>query len=255
MYLVDYHLHPYEHGKNKNYGINIMEDFVNQAVENEIREIGFSDHDEFAHKLDWEAMEYIKNHSPIPLKIGLEIDYIPGGEEEIKNKILKYEPDYTIGSIHYINGWGFDNPAFIDEYKGRDIDQCYQEYFELLRRAVNSGLFNIIGHFDIIKIFGYRPIRINVMDIIKPVLEDVRRRDLVLEVNTNGLNKPVKEIYPSLAILEMAFQFGIPITFGSDAHEAKRVGENIKEYAALLKKTGYKEIAVFNKGEVSFKKI
>lgn len=255
MYLVDYHLHPYSHGETKNYGLKIMENFINYAIKNEIKEIGFSDHDEFSQKLNWEAMDYIKKHSPIPLLKGLEFDYIPGREEEIKNKIIKYELDYSIGSVHYINGWGFDNPTFIDEYKRRDIDQCYLEYFNILKKAVNSGLFNVIGHFDLIKVFGYRPNKIKLMDIVKPILEDIKRTDLVLELNTNGLNKPAKEIYPSIEILEMAYQLRIPITFGSDAHQANRVGENIKKYTALVKKIGYNEFVVFNKGQIRFRKL
>ena len=255
MHLVDYHLHPYSHGEKNNYGIKLMEDFINYAVKNKIKEIGFSDHDEFSQKLNWESMDYIKKHSPIPLLKGLEFDYIPGREEEITTKISKYELDYSIGSVHYIDGWGFDNPAFIDEYEKRDIDQCYLEYFNNLKKAVNSGLFNIIGHFDLIKVFGYRPVKIKLMEIIKPILKDIKRTDLVLELNTNGLNKPVKEIYPSIEILEMAYQLRIPITFGSDAHQAKRVGENIAKYTALVKKIGYTELAVFNKGQIRFRKL
>lgn len=255
MYLVDYHLHPYSHGEKNNYDIKVMKDFINNAIKNGISEIGFSDHDEFSHKLDWESINYLEKNGYIPVKKGLEFDFIPGREEEISLKIEKHKLDYSIGSVHFIDNWGFDNPAFIEEYKKRDIDQSYLEYFDIVKMAVNSGLFNIIGHFDLIKVFGYRPIKLKIRDIVKPILKDIKKNDLVLEINTNGLNRPAKEIYPSMEILEMAYQLRIPITFGSDAHQASRVGENIAKYAALLKKIGYKEITVFNKGQILFKKI
>lgn len=254
MYLVDYHTHPFSHGEKTDYNKDIYKKFIKRAMDMGIKELGFSDHDEYEQNIDLSIIDSLKNESDIPILKGLEIDYIPGREEEILRKINKYNLDYTIGSVHFIGNWAFDHPDYINEYNTRDIDQCYIEYFDILNKAVKSGLFNIIGHFDLIKVFGFRS-NLNIIDIIKPVLKNIKKYELVLEINTNGLNKPINEIYPSVEIIEKVHQLNIPITFGSDAHIAYRVGENILNYAKIINDIGYKEIAVFRKGKLSFRNL
>lgn len=255
MYLVDYHTHPYGHGDEIIYNEELLQKFIETAVKNEIKELGFSDHDEFSEVIDWEVLNKIINSSPIPVKKALEFDYIPGREEEIRKKIERYNLDYAIGSVHFIDGWGFDNPLYKEEYRKNDIDQIYLRYYELLNEAVKSNLFNIVGHFDLIKIFGYRPEKTDLLSIIRPILKEIKKAEMVIEINTNGLNKPVQEVYPAKFILEEAFQLKIPITFSSDAHIPERVGENIALYASLVKEIGYKELAIFTGRVLDFKRI
>lgn len=254
MYLVDYHTHPYSHGESK-CNKEHLQKFIDTAVKNGIRELGFSDHDQFSEEIDWELLDTIISSSSIPVKKALEFDYIPGREEEIRRKIECYKLDYAIGSVHFIDGWGFDNPSYKEEYEKRDIDQVYLRYYELLNEAIRSNLFNIIAHFDLIKIFNYLPVKIDLVSIIKPILKEIKKFELVLEINTNGLNKPVMEIYPAKFILEEAFQQKIPITFASDAHSPERVGENIALYAAYVKNIGYRELVTFTAGKMEFKKL
>ncbi len=254
MYLVDYHTHPFSHGEIINYNKDLYKKYVKRAMDVGIKEIGFSDHDEYDQKINFDIIDSLKNKSSIPVLKGLEIDYVPGREEEILQKINKYNLDYTIGSVHFIGDWAFDHPDHINQYNTRDIDQSYIEYFNILNNAVQSGLFNIIGHFDLIKVFGFKT-NLNIMEIIKPVLENIKKNGLVLEINTNGLNKPINEIYPSLKIIKKAHQLKIPITFGSDAHIPNRVGENIYKYSKIIKDIGYKEVAVFRNGNLLFKSI
>src|SRR5690554_4122032 len=117
MYLVDYHTHPYAHGENKDYHKEILQEFIQTGLKRNIQEIGFSDHDNYSNLIDWNTLISVQRSSSIPIKKGLEFDYIPGREEEIENKIARYNLDYSIGSIHYIDGWGFDNPLYISEYE------------------------------------------------------------------------------------------------------------------------------------------
>ncbi len=254
MYLVDYHTHPFSHGEKAYYNKDVYKQFIKRAMDIGIKELGFSDHDEYEENLDLTIIDSLKKETDFPILKGLEIDYIPGREEEILRKKNKYNLDYTIGSVHFIGDWAFDHPDYIDEYKNKDINQSYIEYFDILNQAVISGLFNIIGHFDLIKVFGFKS-KLNIINIIEPVLKNMKKYDLVLEINTNGLNKPINEIYPSLEIINKAHQLKIPITFGSDAHVANRVGENILKYLKIIKDIGYKEIAVFRNQNLSFRNL
>jgi histidinol-phosphatase (PHP family) len=248
MYLIDYHTHPYGHGENK-FDINVFKEFIKKAEMIGLNEIGFSDHDQYINEIDWHQVLNIINDYDISIKLGLEIDYISGKEEKIKNIIGEIPFDYSIGSVHKIDNWEFDHPNYIDEYNSKDLYIVYKKYYQNLNQAVLSGLFDIIGHFDLIKVFNFIPKNKNILKLVEPVLKNIKREKLALEVNTNGLNKPVKEIYPSIKILKYAYELDIPLVLGSDAHSAKRVGENLKKVIDIIIDIGYKHLITFEKHE------
>lgn len=257
MYLVDYHIHPYAHG---DVGVSVFSEsylnrFIKKAKEKGIKEIGFSDHEWYIDKIDWPLLKHIKRKSDIKIRIGLEIDYCPDREEEIREIIKSLNLDYTIGSVHTIGDWKFDHPDYIKEYDYRDMDQVYISYYELVLKLVRSGLFSIVGHLDLIKIFGFKPDNVNIFSLIEPVLQEIKNTGMAIEVNTNGINKPVREYYPAIKILKEAIQQNIPIVFGSDAHMPDRVGEGINKAAAISKNLGLHQLATFSEGKIKLKRL
>lgn len=255
MYLIDYHTHPHGHGE-ENLGVNsetVLLKYIEKSRKMGIKELGFSDHDWVIDKIDWKCMEQIKSESKLNIRLGLEVDYKPGREQKIKKMLAELPFDYCIGSVHYIGDWGFDHPDYIDEYNKRDLNQVYRDYYTLVKEAVLSGLFDIVGHLDLIKVFGFKPEGLNILQLIEPVLKVIKETGLVIEINTNGLNKPIKEIYPEEAIIKRAYEMEIPITLGSDAHKPERVGEGLKEIIRLVRNIGYRKLAIFEEREMSFK--
>jgi histidinol-phosphatase (PHP family) len=251
MYLVDYHTHPYSHGEIE-FNREVVREFIIKAEDMGIQELGFSDHDWFIEELDREIYQEAKLKSKIPVLLGMEFDYYPGREEFINQIIQKLQLDYSIGSVHAIGKWIIDHPDYAEEYKHRDISEVYREYFQLVEQAALTGLFNIIGHIDLIKIFNYRPVDKDILSYAEPALRAIKKKELIIEVNTNGFNMPVHEQYPEISILKRAFELGIPITFSSDAHRPERVGERIREVASMVKQIGYKSIATFKERKVKF---
>jgi len=259
LFLVDYHTHPFSHGEEcikKQYSKEYIERFIQKAIKTGIKEIGFADHDEFIDYIDWDILKELKEKYKI-VKLGIEFDFKNDKKHlNMIKKAVDFLPlDYSIGSVHYIDDWAFDHPKYIEKYKNRIIDDIYIEYFKLLKNAVELDIFQIVGHFDLIKIFGFKPDNISIMDLAKPVLQTIKENGMVIEVNTNGLNKPVNELYPEINIIKMANQFNIPITLGSDAHTPDRVGEGIKMAVRIIRDIGYKEIAIFNNKNIILKKI
>ncbi|MFW6270175.1 MAG: histidinol-phosphatase HisJ family protein [Bacillota bacterium] len=255
--LVDYHTHPYSHGE-VNVDLEYLKTFVSQAKKRELKELGFSDHDIFLDNVDWNQLISFKKSSILPLKLGIEIGYREGKEDEFKKILNKYPLDYVIGSVHYIGDWNFDHPDFINEFEKRDIHEIYSDYFSILGKAVTSGLFDIVGHLDLIKIYNYYPQpkhKKTILDYAEPVLEKIKQKDLVVEINTNGLNKPVREIYPAKKIIKKMYSMNIPVTLGSDAHTPDRVGEKLSEVAELISEIGYQKIACFKERKKHFVKL
>ncbi|ADL13383.1 histidinol-phosphatase HisJ family protein [Acetohalobium arabaticum] len=242
--LVDYHVHPIAHDDGDHSKDNLRK-FVKQAKKKGIKEVGIADHNRYHNMFQLDNIQVVNQEfNDVELKFGIEMDYTPGKEEEIADFLTQFNFDFVIGSIHYLGDWMFDHPDYIDEYNNRDIDEVYERYFNYLSQAARSGLFDIIGHLDLIKVFDFHP-QSDILEYVGPALQAIAKEKLCIELNTNGLNKPVEEIYPSRKILEEAYKLEIPVTLSSDAHISKRVGENLDSAQDLLKDIGYEKIATF----------
>ncbi|HWD91683.1 MAG TPA: histidinol-phosphatase HisJ [Verrucomicrobiae bacterium] len=234
-------------------------EYARRAVELGFEEIGFSDHspmrrDDFD---DWRMRfaqlgEYVekvrqaqKDFPQLTIRLALEVDYLPGQEEWIRELAGLHPWDYFIGSVHYVSdSWAVDNPHKLSEWKNRDVWEVWSVYFERLTMATETGLFEIIGHADLPKKFGHKPAR-DCTPLYEQFLNAAKKHNCALDVNTAGLRKDCKEIYPSRQILELALQKGVPITFGSDAHAPGEVGMNFKEAVELARSVGYTECLRF----------
>ncbi len=230
-------------------------EYARRALELGFTEIGFSDHspmtrddfDEwrmFNHQLD----EYVakvrhaqREFPQLTIRLALEVDYLPGHEDWIRDLAARHPWDYFIGSVHYISdSWDIDNPNKVSQWKNQDTFEVWSVYFERLTRAAESGLFEIIGHADLPKKFGHRPSR-DCTPLYERFLTAAKAHNCAIELNTAGLRKDCQEIYPSCGILELAWQKGVPITFGSDAHKPAEVGMNFAEAIQLARSVGYQE--------------
>jgi histidinol-phosphatase (PHP family) len=248
--LIDYHIHTAMSGDAK----GDFADCVKFARDRGLAEIGFSDHFHLkkqSYSMSYETLaQYVekmrayKESIDFPVKLGLEVDFIPNREGEIE-KATKLEGfDYIIGSVHFINNWGFDDPKYEAEYQKWNIDDLNRTYFSLVQQCAKSKLFNIIGHVDLIKKFGYKP-KTDMTDILTETTEIFKKTKVCVEVNTGGLRAPCREIYPSRPLLKMCFNHGVPITLGSDAHTPEHVGKDFDQALALIREVGYKNIAKF----------
>ncbi len=237
-----------------NHATGTVNEYVEKAIACGIDVYGFSDHapmdfdpkyrmsfEQMAEYKQWVMDAKVKYADKIDVRFGYEVDYLPGHMDE---RILDADVDYLIGSVHFINEWGFDNPEFIGRYEHEDIDLIWQKYFDLIEAMAKTGLVDIVGHIDLIKVFKYMPNR-EILEIAMPALRAIKEADMVLEINIAGYRKPCAEPYPSPSILKAAFELGIPITFSSDAHKPEQVGLFREEAEALAKSVGYVECATF----------
>ena len=228
-------------------------DYARRAVAVGLTEIGFSDHSPMARDDfdDWRMLnrqldEYVekvyKAQRDVPqltIRLALEVDYLPGQEDWIRDLAARHPWDYFIGSVHYVSDdWAVDSPYKLSEWKHRDTFEVWSIYFERLTKAAESGLFEIIGHADLPKKFGHRPMQ-DCVPLYERFLTAAKNHDCAIELNTAGLRKDCKEIYPSRQILALAYLHGVPITFGSDAHAPEEVGMNFAEAIQLARCVGY----------------
>jgi histidinol-phosphatase (PHP family) len=251
----------HNHTTRCNHAIGSEEEYIKSAILADTKVFGFSDHApmdfdpkyrmKFSQMSEYETtIKELKQKykDKIDIKLGYEVDFLEGF---LDKRVLEADVDYLIGSVHFLDKWGFDNPEFLSGYKDRDIDEIWEVYFQTISKMAKTKLFDIVGHIDLIKVFKYYPKK-DILDYATPALEEIKKSDMVLELNVAGYRKPCNEAYPSKKILQKAYELDIPITFGSDAHDPKQVGLFTNEIENLAKEVGYSKCVTFDKRKKIF---
>ncbi|MCG7385987.1 histidinol-phosphatase HisJ [Paenibacillus sp. ACRRY] len=267
---IDYHTHHERCG----HAVGKLEAYVQRGVEIGLSQIGLSDHMPLLHinPADYypemampmeELPRYVEEcfslkeryRGQIDVRVGLEGDYIEGWESEIRSIIERYPWDYIIGSVHFLGEWDITDFRQTHHWEGKDILDVYRQYYDAVSKAAATGMYDIMGHTDVIKRFGFTPSpeqteeRIALEDA---ALQAIAKSGCAMELNASGLSKPCAEMFPSRRMLTEAINLGIPLTLGSDAHDPLKLGEHLPEAEKLLHELGCTEVAVFESRRRSF---
>ncbi|MBU0715543.1 MAG: histidinol-phosphatase HisJ family protein [Verrucomicrobia bacterium] len=261
--LADYHIHTElcQHAEGK------VSAFRARAVDLGLPEICFTDHvpnpdgydpvnrmrlDQFSLYRTMVA-DLARTSQPVVL-FGVEADYYDGCERFLQDWLPRQEFDLVLGSVHYINNWGFDNPDERHVWDSVDVTNTWRTYFDLIgkladirltdrqlpdSRLADRRLADVVGHLDLPKKFGHRPSDLDLREMAQPALDRVAAAGMAIEINSSGLRRQVHEIYPSALLLSLAKERDIPICFGSDAHRPEEVGWQFDASLALARSVGY----------------
>jgi histidinol-phosphatase (PHP family) len=255
--IVDYHMHLRNGSGEIAHETAAVDPFVDSARAAGVDEIGFTEHIYYfketrslwtvpyhVERCVYDIEAYVSavvaaRGRGLPVKLGLEVDYVPGREEETHELLAPYPWDYLLGSLHYIGELGVDaEPRLVDAV---GVEEAWRLYFDALAAAARSGLFDSLSHPDLVKIFGARAASFN----YEPVVEAIAAAGVAVEVSTAGLHKPVGELYPNPEFLGACRARGVPITLASDAHSPDLVGRDFDLALELLRSVGYDTVTVF----------
>lgn len=176
--------------------------------------------------------------------LGIEADWSPEHAPLLHETLGSYEFDVVLGSVHFIDGWAFDDPALTGRYAEWDIGSLWMRYFSELADAARSGLFDVIAHPDLIKKFKYLP-SFDPQGLYDEAAAAFAEAGVAVEVNTAGLRKPIGELYPAEAFLRACHKAGVPATTGSDAHRPEEVGMAFDRARDALAAAGYESVVTF----------
>ena len=190
-------------------------------------------------------IEQLRRRAASPqVLVGIEADWTPGCEAEMRGVLAEYPFDVVLGSVHFIDAWAFDDPSLTARYEEWDIDGLWMRYFGDLIEAARSGLFDVMAHPDLIKKFGFRP----TFDPVR-LYDDAARAfaeaKVAIEVNTAGLRKPCGELYPAAGLLAACARHGVRASIGSDAHRPEDVGAGWEAAREALLEAGYESVVYF----------
>lgn len=259
--LTDYHTHSWRCG----HATGSMEQYIEAAISRGIGEIGLTDHlwlywlGEESRVRDWAIPEPMyeehyrdmvelreRYRGRIAVRVAVEADYVAGHEDTLLSLLNRYEYDYVLGSVHFMDGWMIDAPENRHLYREKNVTEIYRRYYENIRRAVKLGTFDILAHLDLPKKFGFLPDD-DLTDITETVLDEIAAAGVVVEVSTAGLRKPIGEIYPSEVLLRGMAERSIPIVLSSDAHSPDEIGRDYDRSVALVRELGWTKLATFDK--------
>lgn len=162
---------------------------------------------------------------PVKVSFGLEICWFEQHQNEIANLVSDGSFDYLLGSVHWIDNWTFNQRKY--QWLGKDINKIYQRYFEMENTLVESGIFDIIAHPDLIRCHSLYP-DYDLSETYYSLCENIKSRNMCLEMNTSkglGVNEEFFKIAKSV---------GVNFSTGSDAHRVEDVGRGIREVTKLI---------------------
>lgn len=263
--LTDYHLHlrpdTIDAGPDRYFNRENIDRYLDAAAAAGISELGCAEHMyRFTEALDvwthpfWEewALDDIDRYCEVvgqsPIRLGLEADFVPGAEDRLEELISARPFDFVVGSVHFIGDRSLDTEEFTIWDDRSDPDEIWRRYFETIAAAVRSGLFDILAHPDLVKVWG-RASRLPSRDLrffYEPAIEAIAESGIAVEVSTAGLRKDVAEIYPAPAFMEMCVEAGASFALSSDAHEPDQIGFEYPRALEFLERQGVRELTVFD---------
>jgi histidinol-phosphatase (PHP family) len=267
--LTDYHVHlrpdDLDATAADHFTAGNAERYRTVASERGIQELGVAEHvyrfsaalDVWQHPLwrqyavdDLDAYcEFVRERTD--LKLGIEADFIPGREDRTATLLESREWDYVVGSVHFLGDHAVDYDRYDVWTRGESPDRVWKTYFEWLGEAARTGLFDILAHPDLVKVWGPERPRPegDLRRYYDRAMEGIAESGVAIEVSTAGLRKPVAELYPDRAFLEMVLDAGNPIALSSDAHAPDQLGYRYEQALETLDELGVREIAVFDRRE------
>jgi histidinol-phosphatase (PHP family) len=267
--LTDYHLHlrpdALDSTAERYFTTANAERYRTVASERGIAELGVSEHVyRFEQALDvwrhpfWQEnaredldvyCEFVREATD--LRLGIEADFVPGGEDRMASLLEARDFDYVIGSVHFLRDEAVDMGDYSVWDNGRSAEEIWRRYFETLGEAARSGLFDVLAHPDLVKVWGGERPRPegDLRRYYELALDGIAESGIAVEVSTAGLRKRARELYPAPAFLEMCLEAGAPVALSSDAHRAEDVGADYEQALELLSELGVGELCVFDRRE------
>jgi histidinol-phosphatase (PHP family) len=265
--LTDYHVHlrtdERENTAERFFTAGNAERYREIATERGIAELGVAEHIyRFAAAMEiWQHpfwREYARDdldeycgfvREETDLRLGIEMDFVPGREDRIASQLDGRDWDFVVGSVHFLRDHSLDTEDYSVWGAGESAEKIWRRYFDTVAESARSGLYDIIGHPDLVKVWGRTAPRPDgdLRRYYEPAVEAFADTGVAVEVSTAGWRKPVGEQYPSVPFLEMLLDAGCPLALSSDAHEPDQLGYEYERAVELLQSLGAGEIAVFHR--------
>lgn len=194
-----------------------------------------------------DALVAAREEAGLPVLVGVEMDWLAGRTAEIAAFLDGRPFDVVLGSVHFIDGRAIDDPT-ADDRDWLPVEDLWTRYLDELTAAAGSGLYDVMSHPDLPKVFGRR-IPAHLDRMLDDAVGAIADAGVAVECSSAGLRKPVAELYPEPGLLARFRRAGVPVTLSSDAHAPQDVGRDFATAVAALRGAGYETITRFSRRE------
>jgi histidinol-phosphatase (PHP family) len=236
--------------------------YVEAARARAVEEIAITEHvHRFREVADWhpnawwraEATEDLAEHcaaigrarddAGLPVLLGIEMDWIPGREDDIRALLASQPFDIVLGSVHWLGDLAVDHPDY-PCWDALGAEETWGRYLDELGEAAASGLFDVLAHPDLPKVFGTAmPAAVGARR--DEAIARIAESGVAVECSSAGLRKPCRALYPDPDWLAAFRRAGVPVTLASDAHRPEDVARDYPTAVAALRGAGYETITRF----------
>ena len=186
---------------------------------------------------------------PIPIRLGLEVDYYPGRMGEVAELLTGWPFDLLLGSVHWLGAWGFDqmgDPAVDEQWAGREVEAVWDAYVAAIEELAATRTADVLAHPDLAKVAGIVPAG-DLAPWWDRLAKAAAENGVAAELSSAGWRKPAAEAYPAAGLLARFRAAAVPVTTASDAHELALVADGTDRLRALLAEAGYAELCGFER--------
>jgi histidinol-phosphatase (PHP family) len=245
-------------------GVDSIADLVAAAPRHDLDEIGLSDHlvltPDSLETIRWSLppdrlddymadVRQARDTAKLPVRLGLEVDYFPERIDAAARLLDGREFDYLIGSVHFVGAFPVDEARrFWARLTTEQINDVCREYWRLMARMAQTGLFHLAGHLDLVKKFDFRP-TVDLSREIGATLDAIAGSGMAIELNTSGWSKPCHAPYPSEDLLRDAVARGIPVVITSDVHRKADLDRHFDQAVEMLRRLSVTETLRFSGGK------
>ena len=239
-------------------GKNTCEEIVLKALEKGFDAIGFSGHSYTDFDKSYcmsrkNTALYVNEVRELKNKYKDKIRIYCGIEQDIFAPEQNFEPDYIIGSVHYVLKDGIYIPvdesreklvASVKEYYGGDFYAFAKDYFGEVGNVAKITDCDIIGHFDLVSKFNEGYVLFDENDsryvsLWHDALDELIKAGRIFEVNTGAISRGYRSTpYPREEMLRYIAEKNGTVTITSDCHNAEKLGFAYGESFELIKRTG-----------------
>jgi histidinol-phosphatase (PHP family) len=264
--IVDYHMHlrrgPVGASEEVDHSPEAIERYLETAAARGVDEIAFTEHvyyfrqtadvwtlpyqfERCVHDLDrYCAVILDAKRQGLPVKLGLEVDFMGGRQDRLTEAIAGYPWDLLLGSVHWIDGVAVDQEPGL--WALHSVEEVWRSYVAAVRELAASGSVDVLAHLDLAKIFRHLPDAVLLAELHEQLADAAAGAGIAVEISTAGLHKPVGEPYPDPALLRACVERGVPVTTASDAHVPVNVGRDFDRALALARAAGCETVSVFD---------
>ncbi|WP_254523372.1 PHP domain-containing protein [Natrinema caseinilyticum] len=196
---------------------------------------------DLTHERRRRGIERLREEFGLEIYDAVEMDYDPRDEAAIDAFLSEAGFEYAIGSVHDVDGKNVQVASHFAEMTEAERDAVVDEYFEKLVTLVESELFDIAAHVDLLE--RTPPLRGRATDAhYRRVARAFSDSRTVPEINAGRALSDAEVVHPSDPFLSVLREHDVAVTVGTDSHRPGEIPDRIGFLTGFVEEAGLEPV-------------